>query len=73
MDEIETMNELIKTVCKTLLEEHKEMKKFTAGFSKPDPCDCEGCWAARKILKSQQENSADCGLGYEARTHSETA
>lgn len=39
-----------KFIARQLVNEHEEIKKFTAGFGKPMICNCKGCEIARKLL-----------------------
>ncbi len=37
-------------IAHRLCKEHQELKDFTVGFGKKEPCECEACDKARKIL-----------------------
>jgi len=43
---------LLKTVCDTLIKEHAKTKRFIGfGYNADLDCQCEGCQAARELLK----------------------
>ena len=39
-----------------ILKEHNDLKKFMAGFVKPEPCSCRICEMIRELYLYESEN-----------------
>jgi hypothetical protein len=44
----------VQRIFDMILKEHAELKKFTAGFAKPEPCDCEICRSIRELYETMR-------------------